>query len=1291
MFVKLNLSPIFTNLNKDNKHMKSPKKLGILFILALTLAFTKGLAQFNVKAYHHQVENYIFDADSLSGFDEEAAKLSTVSDGFLGFEFKVHMFQLKRQYIKAKYGIVTKVNHPIPVQKVAVAPACTNEDFEGSTAGQITVSNQINGWTVTSPGQNSNTCLLPTANNAPSQSAIIQCNTSTGYVDPNIGGCYPIYSVFGSTPNNGNSISTNSLLPPMMGDKVIRINNNVNDYSIEKLSKTFNVTANNALFQFAFLSVFYPGHACCDAGAFQIKLYNASAGNSLIACPNFSISAPSSQCVSSNTAVTYFIGGGSCPVNNTSNFNPIFNKWNINSLDLSAYIGSNIQIDVIVTDCNAGGHWGEVYFDAQCSPMTIIGNGNGFPAGTPQITLPTCGASGATITAPSGLGNYSWNSSQISIPANLTVPSPTNQTLITNQSGTVQLTMTPPGACQPINKVITVTITPAPVVLASAQQPNCTNTLSAASLTTAGSASVNPTIQWSPAPASIASNSMSATGLATGITTITVTDNTGCKATATVNILATPPPVTFTLNNLTGSYSLTCLNPTINMSATTDYTYGTVTYTWSSTSFTATGPNVSISNTGTYNVCGMDAATTCSTCQTFTINQNFTIPTNTVSPTLQIITCGNASAATFTSTALNPTVNIQHNWYSPISPPPNPPTVVNTGTTSIYSVAGVVGTHTLQFCDLVNGCCNTKTVEVQSISGFPTFQTTSTTNYSVGCSPNQTTLCMVSAASASGAPVQFMFLPPGTPSAVPVPTTSAFSTINCTTTGVPGTWTLIVQDMVSGCQTALPVFILQNTVAPSVDYTTTPNSQTLTCFNPTIFAAGSSTTANTVVTWQIPSNPPSLASPTLILGPPTGPGTSTTALTYANYSVIATNTVNGCKTTQTVVVSQNFKVPVPITAVGNPSVITCKNDPVVINYVNSTGGSGIPGAIASSSPYGWYGPPPQTNIAGINTYSAYVAGVYTLTVQDNKNGCIGSTTRNIIDQTQPPILVSPVSIATLDCGNGTGSSAQSANMQIALTTSLSSWSILFTEYPAGSNFGPTASVGGSVISAPNGLTSTGSIMSQTITTDKAGVIEYLITNKLTGCQTTGTINVVNGQLNATFNADPVTGYAPLGVNFTNSSASSTTSNSITSVWSFGNGQSATYTTNVNPTTLYTAPGTYTVMLVTSKGTCIDTAYQVIKVEIPSKLEIPNVFTPNGDGSNDMFFLKTQNLTDITASIFDRWGNLVYEVTSQTGNIGWDGKNQAGKECPSGTYFYIIKATGKDGKEYDQKGNVSLYR
>ncbi|MBK7309364.1 MAG: gliding motility-associated C-terminal domain-containing protein [Sphingobacteriaceae bacterium] len=95
--------------------------------------------------------------------------------------------------------------------------------------------------------------------------------------------------------------------------------------------------------------------------------------------------------------------------------------------------------------------------------------------------------------------------------------------------------------------------------------------------------------------------------------------------------------------------------------------------------------------------------------------------------------------------------------------------------------------------------------------------------------------------------------------------------------------------------------------------------------------------------------------------------------------------------------------------------------------------------------------------------------------------------------------------------------------------------------------------------------------------------------------------------------------------------------------------------------------------------------------MPSKLEVPNVFTPNGDKVNDVFRLIAASLLEIEATIFDRWGNKVYEVTSGTGNIGWDGKNMFGKECPSGTYFYMIKAKGKDAQEYDLKGNVTLFR
>jgi gliding motility-associated-like protein len=93
----------------------------------------------------------------------------------------------------------------------------------------------------------------------------------------------------------------------------------------------------------------------------------------------------------------------------------------------------------------------------------------------------------------------------------------------------------------------------------------------------------------------------------------------------------------------------------------------------------------------------------------------------------------------------------------------------------------------------------------------------------------------------------------------------------------------------------------------------------------------------------------------------------------------------------------------------------------------------------------------------------------------------------------------------------------------------------------------------------------------------------------------------------------------------------------------------------------------------------------------SAMEIPNVFTPNGDGANDIFRLRGSSLQEISIKIYDRWGTLVYEVTSDTGNFAWDGNNQLGKKCADGVYFYVIKAKGKDDKEFEQKGNVSLFR
>jgi gliding motility-associated-like protein len=773
-------------------------------------------------------------------------------------------------------------------------------------------------------------------------------------------------------------------------------------------------------------------------------------------------------------------------------------------------------------------------------------------------------------------------------------------------------------------------------------------------------------------PASVTSNTQTfASNLNAGVTSVTITTPGGCN-TSTSFTMSTAVVPTMTLSNNTGSYSLTCVTPSVDMVASSNYTNGTISYFWSSISFTANTPSVSITQTGTYNICAFDAVTSCSTCETFTVFQNTTAPTSTVNPVSQVITCG-SSQATFTGTALGPTVNIVHEWYCPQAPPPTgPPSFTSNNVVSPFATACGPGTYTYIIRDITNGCIVTKTVNITSVSGFPTFNTSSTSNYSVGCSPlNQTTLCIVNAVSVNSAAVQFLFLPPGTPSAIPVPTT-VFGAQSCTTLATPGQWTLVVQDPSNGCQTALTVPILQNTIAPHILASFSPIvSQTLTCFNPTLLATGTSSTPGTTISWQVPSTPPVIPSSTIILGTPTGPATHTNNLTYATYTCIASNTVNACQTTSFVIVNQNFRIPTPSLAVGNPSVINCNNQPVVLSYTNNAANSGIPGAVGVVT--SWMGPAPQTSLSGIAQYSANVAGPYTLTVQDNKNGCYGTKTYTVLENKQPPVL-SPV--------NGTvvlGCAAASVGLVPNIIGGNTNHKFWYRIYPDNAAFSPLSAIVG-----PMG-TSNG-----TVYVDQPGYYSYVVTNTLTGCKTIGTFSVIGGNLIANFTPNSTSGFAPLTVNFTNNSGSTSTT-SITSVWSFGNGVAQTTTTNISPSTTYTAPGTYTVYLTAQQGACFDTAMKVIRVDIPSKLEVPNVFTPNGDGSNDEFFLKIQNVTEITAYIYDRWGNKVYEVSSNTGNIAWDGKSIDGKECAAGTYFYIIKGKGKDGAEYDQKGNVSLYR
>jgi len=100
------------------------------------------------------------------------------------------------------------------------------------------------------------------------------------------------------------------------------------------------------------------------------------------------------------------------------------------------------------------------------------------------------------------------------------------------------------------------------------------------------------------------------------------------------------------------------------------------------------------------------------------------------------------------------------------------------------------------------------------------------------------------------------------------------------------------------------------------------------------------------------------------------------------------------------------------------------------------------------------------------------------------------------------------------------------------------------------------------------------------------------------------------------------------------------------------------------------------------GQCVDTMTKVIQVT--DFIKVPNIFTPNGDGINDYFEIKTNGVTTYTLQIYNRWGAIVYLFTGK--RISWDGRSSAGVELESGTYYYILSS---DDGHYSKLGIVFL--
>ncbi|MFT5183704.1 MAG: gliding motility-associated-like protein [Flavobacteriales bacterium] len=91
---------------------------------------------------------------------------------------------------------------------------------------------------------------------------------------------------------------------------------------------------------------------------------------------------------------------------------------------------------------------------------------------------------------------------------------------------------------------------------------------------------------------------------------------------------------------------------------------------------------------------------------------------------------------------------------------------------------------------------------------------------------------------------------------------------------------------------------------------------------------------------------------------------------------------------------------------------------------------------------------------------------------------------------------------------------------------------------------------------------------------------------------------------------------------------------------------------------------------------------------PPSIYIPNAFSPNGDDQNEILFIRGENLTSVYLTIYDRWGEMVFETSSQ--NIGWDGTYK-GKPVDPAVFVYYLEATCVGGVDYFDKGNITVIK
>ncbi len=925
----------------------------------------------------------------------------------------------------------------------------------------------------------------------------------------------------------------------------------------ETLEQTFSVNATNTLFTFSYAAILNDGgHPAGHQPYFSIQVFN-SAGTA-IACFSQRVELvsgvpPPAGILSAN---------GNCWFNpGMQDYNVYYIPWQTNSYNLTSYVGQNLTVRLTAAGCTDGDHFCYAYFDASCGPAAIT------------VSNPSpCTGSQVTLTAPITISNtYAWTGPGI-------VGASNTQAISVNASGTYTVTVGT-GACSyTLSVPVTFTGSGGAVTITSAPSTVCIG--QSITLTASPATSYN----WSANAGGGNTNSEVVTPPA-GSTTYTLTGlNGGCNYTASIIIVANPPPN----SSAAPSGTITCAVPTANVVGSS--TTSGVTYSWTGLGIIAGGNSATatVNAVGTYTVTVTNPSTGCTNTAAATVTSNMALPNVTAGAPLTLpcgTSTGTISASSTTAgvtyswagsgivlggTTSSPTVNAAGTYTVTVTAPsggcsntatvnvtfsgtlPNVtagaplalscsvmsgtisassttagvtfnwagPGIVSGGTTSSPTV-NTIGTYTVTVTAPSGGCSNTATVSVTNTGNLPTVTPGAPLN--LNCSALAGTI----SASSTTAGVTYSWSGPGITSG---------GTTSSPTVNTVGTYTVTVTDPASGCTNSATVNVTNNNSLPNIS---AGAPLVLNCTTTSGTISASSTTAGATYSWT---------GPNIISG---GATSTATVNTIGTYTVTVTDPSIGCTNTATVSVTNTG--PIPNVIAGAPLILTCTSLSGNISASSTTAGV----------TFSWTGP---GITSGGNTSSASVnsIGTYTITVADPVSGCLNTTTINVSSNTTPPaVTVGPPLILTCVILSGT----ISANSTVPNVTY--SWS---------------------------GAGITNGAATPTATVNAIGTYTITVTDPANGCINSSTVNVTNNTA-----LPNVTGGSPLTLTCNSSSGTISVTSTTPNVTYSWTGTGITGGSNTSSVTVNTA-GTYTVTVTNPANGCTNTA----AVNVTATGIIPNV-------------------------------------------------------------------------------------